>query len=282
MNPKYHVHTTPDASSTDSNSVRYWIQRPVVLIPIQADLRPALDEQRIGHSLEMSANRFSIAVEGTSKLAASRVVAGIEDKDFSCHFVVADIVSQEPAPLGWHLQLERTVGNCDVLSADAIWPKLNQKSYTFDMRIQPETLEEWCSAGVLQRRVAHRAYVCPDCSAVPICGSGCQNCGSAHVVPSALVHHFACAHVAFAHEFVRSDGIVCPKCHSGSLVVGADFENLAGPYRCMECGHSATELEQVGTCVPCGLRFPLSLAPQQEILGYHANRLDIQRLADQA
>jgi DNA-directed RNA polymerase subunit RPC12/RpoP len=281
VKPKHRpIPAHPNGSDATENSP-YAIQRPLILIPIRGDLFPDLERQRTGISLEIGSKQMTVDLEGADHISNARVMVGIEDKDFTSLFTTAFIKSQETTPLGVRLHLELAAVGVDLLLEEAIQPQLNARTYHLEMQVAPEVLEAWCSAGVLRRRVVHRAYVCPDCSGIPVCGTGCQNCGSAHLVPSCLVHHFACAHVAHAHDFLRDNEIVCPKCHVRSLVVGADYENLDGPYRCLDCGHSATELETVGTCAPCGLRFPLSLAPQQEIMGYHASRLDIQRLADQ-
>ena len=43
---------------------------------------------------------------------------------------------------------------------------------------------------------------------------------------SKLIHHFRCAHVGYADEFLEGEEIVCPKCRARGLIVGADFENL--------------------------------------------------------
>ena len=44
------------------------------------------------------------------------------------------------------------------------------------------------------------------------------------------------------------------------VFVGADFENFAGPYRCLDCGWSDSELLQIAQCLHCRYRFPAAEA----------------------
>ena len=75
-------------------------------------------------------------------------------------------------------------------------------------------------------------------------------------------------------EFDQGDELVCPKCRQRKLVIGADFEYLSGPYQCLDCNWSDTQLELVGQCQACELRFPIQQAVEEELIGYHVHRLD--------
>src|SRR5262249_16892230 len=81
--------------------------------------------------------------------------------------------------------------------------------------------------------------------------------------------------VGLAADFETHPELRCPKCRARRLVVGADFEYLVGPYRCLQCPWNGTELEQVGHCLRCGCRFPGRHGTVLELRGFHANRLDL-------
>jgi hypothetical protein len=134
-------------------------------------------------------------------------------------------------------------------------------------------LERWAQWGVLHPFLTQRILVCPKCRAVASFRCGCRQCGSIFTRGNRMIHHFACAHVAPAKEFQDPQGLVCPHCRTRHLVVGPDCEFLDGPYRCLTCDASDTELALVGQCLGCNLKFPLEVAPEEDIIGYHVNRL---------
>jgi hypothetical protein len=94
------------------------------------------------------------------------------------------------------------------------------------------------------------------------------------VTSSRLIHHFACAHVDYISAFEGVGELVCPKCRTRGMIVGTDFEYLNGPYRCLECDRTHTDLANIGECLNCHLRFPLHKAREEDLIGYHVNRLD--------
>ena len=128
--------------------------------------------------------------------------------------------------------------------------------------------------GVLRPEFLDRVVVCPQCSAVATVRSGCRMCGSARLGNVKLMHHFACAHVGHVADFEREGRIICPKCRTRDLVVGADFEYLDGPFECEECSSSDANFEWVAHCLDCQLRFPIHQAVEQELIAYHVERLD--------
>ena len=87
-------------------------------------------------------------------------------------------------------------------------------------------------------------------------------------------HHFACAHVDLLDAFDADGRVCCPKCLARDLVVGADFEFLAGPYDCQQCSWSDVQSELVGQCLSCRRRFPIQQALEQEHVEFHVDRLD--------
>ena len=114
-----------------------------------------------------------------------------------------------------------------------------------------------------------RVWVCPQCHALPSFRPACPCCGSARVERDSLMHHFACAYVGQVSEFrVTSEGgLACPKCCAQRLIVGTDCESLHGPHRCNDCDWSPQELEIIGHCLKCGLRFPAHQAHLEDIVG---------------
>ncbi|MCX7420999.1 MAG: hypothetical protein NT013_15865 [Planctomycetia bacterium] len=118
-----------------------------------------------------------------------------------------------------------------------------------------------------------RVWVCPQCHALPSFRPACPCCGSARVERDSLMHHFACAYIGQVSEFrVTSEGgLACPKCCAQRLIVGTDCESLYGPNRCNDCDWSPQELEIIGHCLKCGLRFPAHQAHLEDIVAHHCH-----------
>jgi hypothetical protein len=161
-----------------------------------------------------------------------------------------------------------------ILSADNLTPTLDPGSLTFTLPFAEDLLRSWAEIGLLELGDRDRVQLCPRCHTLPSFRQGCPMCGSSQVTADQFIHHFGCAHVAPVPDFEAGDELVCPKCRTRRLVVGADFEFLPGANRCPDCHWSGTELEHVGQCLRCGLRFPGYQAFTQELCTYHAHRLD--------
>jgi TackOD1 domain-containing protein len=161
-----------------------------------------------------------------------------------------------------------------LLDPENLLPKFDLKSMKFVLGFSEEVLNQWVELGVLKARVTDRVQLCPKCHGLPSFRQGCARCGSAWITNDRLIHHFACAHVGHADEFEVGRDLVCPKCRTTRLVVGADYEWLTGPFHCLDCQWSDTVLEQVAQCLRCGFRFPGHRAFEQELRGYDVNRLD--------
>ena len=158
-----------------------------------------------------------------------------------------------------------------------ITPMFDPHSMQFHFGIAAPMLRAWEEDGTLEKVVLDRVQLCPQCHAVPTFRFGCPCCGSGRVLNDRLIHHFACAHVAAVEGFEHEEELVCPKCLVRSLVVGADFEYLNGPYRCLDCEWTAVELEHIGHCLNCGYRFPAPQSFVQDLVGYHGRRLEDQK-----
>ena len=155
-----------------------------------------------------------------------------------------------------------------------LMPVFDPHSLKFNYGLPATLLRAWASDGTLRKVLLDRVQVCPQCRSVPTFRFGCSACGSGCVTNDRMIHHYACAHVGAAQDFDEDGELVCPKCRMRRLVVGADFEHLTGPYRCLDCGWSAAELEHVAHCLGCGFRFPANQAVIEDLVGFHAHRLD--------
>ena len=162
----------------------------------------------------------------------------------------------------------------ELLRPENVMPTLQAKNYRFTTSLPHDTLKRWVDLGVLYPQIADRVLTCPECSAMPTFHKGCKGCGGINVASERLIHHYACAHVGRVSEFEQASCIGCPKCRAKNLIVGADFEYLNGPFVCGDCGWNDTDLELVGYCRVCHLRFPSSMCSEEELVGYHVNRLD--------
>jgi CheY-like chemotaxis protein len=155
-----------------------------------------------------------------------------------------------------------------------ITPIFDPHELKFKCRLPAPLLRAWESNGRLQKVLLDRLQVCPQCRSLPTFRFGCSTCGSGCVTNDRMIHHFACAHVGEARDFDEDGELVCPKCRVRQLVVGADFEHLTGPYRCLECDWTAAELEHVAHCLGCGFRFPANQAVIEDLMGFQYQGVD--------
>ena len=128
-----------------------------------------------------------------------------------------------------------------------------------------------CESGRADTVLLDRVWLCPQCHALPSFRPACPCCGSARIERDSLMHHFACAYVGQTSEFyvTENEGLACPKCCTQRLIMGTDCERLQGPYRCDDCHWSPQELEIIGHCLKCGLRFPSHQAVLEDLVGHH-------------
>jgi hypothetical protein len=175
------------------------------------------------------------------------------------------------------LQLGGRLGGLaeELLQPEKLTPRYDAPARAFRLGFAESVLRRWAELGILQPVCGNRILVCPKCHGLPTFRRGCQQCGSAQVAADQLIHHFACAHVGFLTDFETPAGLLCPKCRTRELVVGADYEYLDGPYRCSDCHWSAGELEHVAQCLDCQFLFPGYQAHELDLGGYRADRLDL-------
>jgi len=161
------------------------------------------------------------------------------------------------------------------IQSDYLMPIFNPQDMKYSFGIPSAILRAWEQDGTLQKVLLDRVQKCPECRSLPTFRFGCPTCGSGCVSNDRLIHHFACAHVGTVQEYEQSGELVCPKCLARDLVVGADFEYMNGPYRCLSCSWSAADVDHIGHCVKCGCRFPADQAVVEDLIGYQVHRTDV-------
>jgi hypothetical protein len=273
---------TQAEATVNRRADRLEIARSVSVIPVNAAGFPESDRMTYGVSIDLTLLGIGFLVEANYKLKLSRYVIGIEGDDGLSYYSTAAIRHKRQVAEGQRVGAEFLKGEHDLFRRQNLQCQLNPQTMTLESGLRSETLLAWQALGVLQSTTYDRVSVCPDCGALPTIRNGCKKCGSARVDYQRLIHHYACAHVGFDTEFEDRGSLTCRKCRAHSLVVGADFEYLTGPYICLDCKWSDTTLELFCNCLRCGFRFPTHQAQEQEVIGYSVARLDSLAFFDQS
>ncbi|MGE0756282.1 MAG: response regulator [Pirellulaceae bacterium] len=253
---------------------RYLLARPLIAIPIYGDGRPMASFPLEGLTMDVSAEGVGFEVNGLDRLPGQRLILGIEADSGELHFATIDVQWSVGSSRGLRLGGRLAPAERDLLCLPNLMPQFQPATRRFETGLPTAVLQQWAQIGICHPALVDRLIVCPDCRALPSFRHGCRACGSVRAECSQLIHHFPCAHVGLAADFQGDEGLVCPKCRQHNLVVGSDFEHLAGPYQCLDCHWTDTEFEYVGQCLVCDLRFPLSQAAHEDLIGYHVQRLD--------
>jgi DNA-binding response OmpR family regulator len=253
---------------------RYLLVRPVHAIAVRDDGQPDPLRSSEGFSLDLSIGGIGVQLAPQSDWRAERMLLGLEAGDGQTYFATVDVRYALEVPGGLRLGCRFAAGRDELLSTENLIPQFDFGRSAFCTGIPDEALRRWGELGVVRPMLLDRVLVCPECRGLPTFRYGCKACGSVQLATAQMIHHFACAHVGHAADFEHSGTLRCPKCRLAPLVVGTDFEYLSGPYRCLACNWSDTDLEKVGQCLRCRLLFPLEQAREEELIGYHANRLD--------
>jgi DNA-binding response OmpR family regulator len=263
--------------------VRFSLKRPITAIPILPNGAPDVDNLRDSESVDVSLGGIGVVIPHSEKIPTRNWIIGVqrsggEGYDYVSAYVRRVAYENRALQLGFVFQQ----GAEDFLDDQHLLPSLDPLTKQFVYSKPDLVLQRWEAIGVLRRELHRRVKACPECGSLCGIGTGCNQCGSCHFEFLELIHHFPCAHVAPAAEFIGGGSINCPKCQLRNLVVGADFEVIKSRYVCKECSHVGSELAQVGDCFSCRLRFPFSMAEELEIFAYHVDRLDILALVDAA
>ncbi|SMP76395.1 hypothetical protein SAMN06265222_12131 [Neorhodopirellula lusitana] len=270
--PHFPIAHEHDGDELDES--RYALTRGVFAIPIMHDNSPDAGNSAEGLTIALSHDGATFELATTTRPATAKWLLGIEDDNGQLGFktVVAKSVSQ--AGLGLRVSAAFVAPVDDPLSDDNLTPMLNKQDLTFHTKLPQIVLNQWVSLGVLKPQLIDRVLVCRSCGSLPTLRRGCRNCGSVEVKSQRLIHHFACAHVDHVSSFDRGTELACPKCLGKDLVVGSDFEYLAGPLQCPECQWSDTELLTIARCGNCGDECSLDQTVEKEMVQYRVKRLE--------
>lgn len=263
-------------------SPRVPLSRPLVLVPVLPDGGPDFDRRVEATVVDVSAGGVGLVTTlDVAELPTSALVLLAPEADGTVKCVGVEARHSRRLEDSGQRWIGASVGGYaeELLHADNLTPRFCAHSIRYRWNLPEETLREWADVGVLLPLAPDRVMVCPKCQALPTFRHGCRNCGSAQTEPDVLVHHFACAHIGFLHDFETKSGLVCPKCRTRDLIVGADYEHQAGPYRCAACHWADADRALVAQCLGCGLRFTDTHAQVQELTGYRVNRLDLLAVA---
>lgn len=131
-------------------------------------------------------------------------------------------------------------------------------------------LAEMARSGFLSSELVDIAHPCPDCGSINVLlRDGCPKCGCIDIIDLPLIHHFDCAFQAEESQFLGPHGIyTCPKCRKELRHFGFDYDKPGQVHVCAECNHRATEVQALGRCLSCGLKFPAEDSPRLRIHDY--------------
>ena len=257
------------------NSSRYEICLPLTAIPVTAHDGPDIARTIYGYTTDVSDQGVRFEIPEPIQAVPKRWVLGVDDHQGTTRFatVVTRNIQRSPAG-GRVIGTEFAPPARDLFAAHRLQPRFDPLATRVQMELSPDVLRDWVELGVLQQRFLDHILVCPECEGLPTWRRGCCHCGGSHVHCTQLIHHYACAHVAAVERFETDHGLVCPKCRSGNLVVGVDFEYQVGEFICQECGWSDARLEEIAQCLRCQLRFPGTQALEKQLFVYSVQRLD--------
>jgi CheY-like chemotaxis protein len=251
-------------------------RRSVECIPALACGGPAWDRRVRGELVGARGDELVMELPRGTATARTSLLLALETPAGVREYAAIEVVAAEPASGNREQAIIRRGGALEsLLRLDRIIPKFDPQSLQYRHPHAAEVLEKWAAVGVLRPFLLDRVDVCRLCRCVATFRQGCRSCGSARVTSQRHIHHFACAHAAPADSFQHGGGVRCPKCRAEPLVVGRDFEYMAGPYRCADCQWTDSEYEHVGQCLGCGFRFARSQALEHDLTGFDVRRLDL-------
>jgi len=249
---------------------RYHVTKTVFAVPVLPDGGPAQSHSAEGFSVDVSEGGLLFEIQGINRLPTRHMLVGVEAQEGKLHYATVEVRRQDETVTGLRIGAQFASEARDVIRHANFDPVTSR----FKTGLPPATLQRWVEFGILTPVLVDHVLVCPQCRALPSFRRSCRMCGTVRVASPQLIHHFACANVGYLEDYQSDDRIICPKCRSQDLMVGADFEYLNGPYTCLECKWQDNELESVAKCLGCQALFPAHQAVEEELIGYHVNRLD--------
>lgn len=263
----------PSAATERRRDSRLILRKAFTVIPVRPDGSPDADKRVPGLSLDLSSDGIGLELMTATELPSSALMLVFPGQPACC--VGAEVRNMRRLDSGRVRAGGRFGGPAqEVLQPGNLSTSFCMDTMEFGPRLSEDVLACWAELGVLEPYLADRVQTCPKCQGLPTFRPGCKHCGSARLGSDRLIHHFPCAYVGFVEEFETAAGLACPKCRTRHLVVGSDYEYLNGPHRCVDCGWTGSELENVAQCLRCEFRFPAHQACLQDLRGYRANRLD--------
>lgn len=260
--------------SRDMATARCLITRSVLATPLSGNGMPQAGNATEGVTVDLGVDGVTVELPAHANADATKWILGIEHQpgDFRYAVVRAHhaICEERSIRIDGKFHAEPH----DPLAASNLVPTFDTSTFQFRTRTPTRWLEQCEQLGIVRTEIQDRLLVCPKCRSIPTTRGGCRACGSIHVESSRFIHHFACAHVDSIDQFESDESTTCPKCLTKDLVVGADFEYLPGPYLCRECDWSDKDLEYISRCMACGFEFPMHQGAEQEVIGYHVDRLE--------
>ena len=256
---------------------RYNVTKNVFAVPVLPDSGPAQSHSAEGFSVDVSEGGMLFEIRGINRLPTRHLLVGIEGDRGELHFATVEVMRQEEIASGLRIGAQFTTEVRDVIRESNLCPTFDPVTSKFTTGLPQAVLDGGSSLGSSVRysltecSFARSVVACRRFDEAAVCA---VPCGSVRVASPQLIHHFACANVGYVEEYQVDDRIICPKCRSQDLMVGADFEYLNGPYTCLDCNWQDNELESVGKCLGCKTLFPAHQAVEEELIGYHVNRLD--------
>jgi Thaumarchaeal output domain 1 len=254
---------------------RYLLTRSAQVIPLLPHGALDWSNRLPGCTVNISEGGIALELATTRDVPSRALLVGIEDQRGELKFAGAELCHATPISNS-RLLLGGKFGGLahSILAPENLAPRFDPQTMRYTSSIPPALAKNWVDLGILRPVTLDRVQVCPRCQTLPTFRHGCPTCGSGRTTSERWIHHFACAHVGRVSDFEVEDTVVCPKCRKRDLIVGADFEYQNGPHQCPACGWTGVDVEPIGHCLRCGLRFPANQAFEQELVGYHVERLD--------
>ena len=97
-----------------------------------------------------------------------------------------------------------------------------------------------------------RMHTCPACSAGQLLFiETCPQCGSIDTTVQNFLHCYACGNVATQEEYLKQDGLSCPKCTARLRHIGVDYDRALETLACNSCRGRFTEPAVKARCLHC-------------------------------
>jgi Thaumarchaeal output domain 1 len=97
-----------------------------------------------------------------------------------------------------------------------------------------------------------RVHTCPACAAGQLLFvETCPQCSSIDTVAQNFLHCYACGNVGTQEEYLRQEGLSCPKCFARLRHIGVDYDRALETLTCRSCNGRFTEPNVKARCLQC-------------------------------